>query len=149
ALRYTENQAATATDSILTVTDADSVNLVGATAQISAGFVAGQDVLAFADQNGISGNYNASTGLLTLTGASSVTNYQTALRSITYYNTSESPSNGSRTISYQVNDGQASNHASNVVTATVTITPVNDAPLNAVPGTETVNQGDNLSIAGL
>ena len=40
-----------AVDPALTVTDADSTNLTGATVSITAGFTSGQDVLAFATQN--------------------------------------------------------------------------------------------------
>src|SRR4029077_15286151 len=55
--------------------------------------------------------------------------YQAALQSVTYFNSSENPSSQTRTISYQVNDGSAQSNLSDVVTATVAITPVNDAPV--------------------
>ena len=45
-----------------------------------AGFFAG-DRLNFTDENGITGSYNTSTGILTLTGGASIANYQVALRS--------------------------------------------------------------------
>src|SRR6185503_17353938 len=66
SLSYTENDAATAIDTGLTVTDVDSANLVGATVAITSGFVSGQDTLGFVNQNGISGNYNSGSGVLTL-----------------------------------------------------------------------------------
>jgi len=65
-------------------------------------FAFGQDVLGFTNQNGISGSYDASTGVLTLTGSSGVANYQAALRSVTYSNSSDNPSGATRTISYRV-----------------------------------------------
>ena len=134
SLAYTENQAASAIDTVLTVSDADSANLTGATVAISGNFQSGQDILGFANQNGITGSFNAATGVLTLSGSASVANYQAALRSVTYFDNSDNPSGAPRTISYQVDDGQASNHASNTVTATVSVTPVNDAPtdINAI-----------------
>ena len=58
-LSYTENQAATAIDAALTVSDVDSANLTGATVPITGNFVDGQDVLGFTTQNGITGSYNA------------------------------------------------------------------------------------------
>src|SRR5438128_741229 len=135
SLSYTENQAATAIDAALLASDVDSTNLTGATVSITGNFASGQDVLGFTNQNGISGSYNASTGVLTLTGSSSVANYHAALRSVTYSNSSDNPSGATRTISYQVDDGQAANHASNIVTSTVAVAPVNDAPvLNANGG---------------
>ena len=58
----------------------------GATVSIG-GFAAGNtDVLGFTNQNGITGAYNNTTGVLTLSGTSSLANYQTALRSVTYAN---------------------------------------------------------------
>jgi Ca2+-binding RTX toxin-like protein len=128
-LAYTENQVAAAIDALLTVTDVDSASLTGATVSITGNFQSGQDVLGFVDQNGITGSYVASTGVLTLSGTSSVANYQAALRSVTYFNSSDNPSGSTRTVSYAVDDGAALNHASNIATVQVTVTPVNDAPL--------------------
>jgi len=112
----------------VTVSDVDSLQITGATVTISAGLTSG-DVLGFTTQNGITGNYAASTGVLTLSGASTVENYQTALRSVTYWSTSENPTatSASRTVSWQVTDA---NSASSVaVTITINITAVNDAPM--------------------
>ena len=74
------------------MTDVDNTNLASATVSITANFVTGEDVLGFTNQNGITGSYNAATGVLTLTGSATVANYQTALRSVTYVNTSDNPS---------------------------------------------------------
>ncbi|MBN3922907.1 cadherin-like domain-containing protein [Nostoc sp. NMS4] len=125
ALTYTEN-ATTAIDSGITVSDTDSPNLASATVSITSGFASAQDTLAFTNQNGITGSYNSSTGVLTLTGSSTVANYQTALRSITYNNSSDNPSTTPRTVSFVVNDGTAN---STVVTRNINITAVNDAPV--------------------
>ncbi|MFM7035960.1 MAG: hypothetical protein ACKOYJ_12400, partial [Planctomycetia bacterium] len=130
SLAYTENGAAAAINSALTVTDVDSTNLTGATVSITAGFTAG-DVLGFTTQNGITGSYNSATGVLTLSGSATVANYQAALRSVTYSSTSDNPTatSASRTVSWRVNDGSAANNLSSVATSTVTITAVNDAPV--------------------
>jgi hypothetical protein len=127
-LSYTENQAATAIAGGLTLSDIDSANLSGATVSITANFASAEDVLAFTAQNGITGSYNSGTGVLTLSGSATVAQYQAALRSVTYANTSDTPSTAARTISYQVDDGQAVDHASNIATTTVTVAAVNDAP---------------------
>ncbi|WP_445372870.1 putative Ig domain-containing protein [Methylomonas sp. HW2-6] len=133
SLAYTENAAATVIDSALTVSDIDSTHLSRATVSISSGFVSGQDTLAFTNQNGITGSWNASTGILTLTGNATVANYQTALRSITYTNSSDAPNTATRTVSFVVNDGS---NASAAATRTISITAVNDAPsdLYAISG---------------
>jgi hypothetical protein len=130
ALAYTENAAATAVDSGLTVSDVDTATLASATVSLTAGFVSGQDVLAFTDQNGITGSWNAGTGVLTLTGSATLANYQSALRSVTYINTSDNPSTATRTVSF-VNDGSASSAAA---TRDITVTAVNDAPVVTTTG---------------
>ncbi|SCB50235.1 VCBS repeat-containing protein [Bradyrhizobium shewense] len=149
SMSYTEGQAATAIDTALLVSDLDSTNLTGATVSITGNFVSGQDVLGFTNQNGITGSYNASTGVLTLTGSSSVANYQAALRSVTYLNSGDNPSGATRTISYQVDDGHPASHASNIVSSTVAVIPVNDAPVNTVPGAQTTNVNTTKAITGL
>ena len=129
SLGYTENDKPTAIDPLLTLTDPDSANINSATVKITGNFQAGEDVLDVAGQNGISGKYDPTTGVLTLTGPSSVANYEAALRSVTYFDSSDNPSALTRTISFQaVDDGGA---PSSVSTATVAVTPVNDAPVVA------------------
>ena len=125
-LAYTENATTTAIDSTITVSDEDSLNLASASVSITSGFTPGQDILAFTNQNGITGSYNSSTGVLTLNGSDTVGNYQTALRSVTYNNSSDNPSLTSRTISFIVNDGAIN---STSVTRNINITAVNDAPV--------------------
>ena len=139
-LNYTENQAPTAIDTAITVSDVDNTNLASATLQITGNYANGQDLLAFTDQNGITGSFDAPSGKLTLTGSSSVANYQAALASVTYANSSENPSGLTRTVTVIVNDGTANSVAK---TETITVTPVNDAPVTTAGGTlsYTENQG--------
>ena len=125
AAAFTEDGPAVAVAPALTVTDVDDTNLESATVQITANYQNGQDVLVFTNQNGISGVFTAATGTLTLTGSSSVANYQIALQSVTYNNTSQNPSTLTRTVQFQVNDGTVN---SNTSTRTVTVAAVNDAP---------------------
>jgi len=125
------------------VTDSNSTDFVGATVAITSGFVSAQDTLAFTNQNGITGNYNSGTGVLTLTGTSSVANYQTALRSVTYQNSSENPTS-SRTVTFTANDGTNTGSA----TRGITITAVNDAPVNTVPGPQSTNVNTALAFSG-
>ncbi|MCX5671075.1 MAG: cadherin domain-containing protein, partial [Planctomycetota bacterium] len=127
-LAYTENDGAVVVDGGLTVTDADSTDLVSATITISVSYTTGQDVLSFTDQLGITGIWSAVTGVLSLTGTVSVANYQTALQSVTYTNTSESPTTATRTVSFVVNDGTA---PSAPATRNITVAAVNDPPVVA------------------
>jgi large repetitive protein len=139
---FVENAAAVVVDSGITVSDSDSTSLTGATAHISTGFVSAQDVLSFTAGGGISGSYNAATGTLTMTGTATLAQYQTALDSVKYNNTSDTPSTTTRTIEFQVDDGQSVNHASNVGTRDVTVTAANDPPVLATLGTLSYTEND-------
>ncbi|MEO5346737.1 MAG: DUF4347 domain-containing protein, partial [Magnetococcus sp. YQC-9] len=126
ALLYTENNPATVIDATITVADVDNATLQGATIAISGNYQSGADQLLFTNTGTITGSWNAVTGTLTLTGADTLANYQAALRSIKYQNTSDAPTTLTRTVSFQVSDGSAS---STVASSTVNITALNDAPV--------------------
>ena len=125
-LNYTEDDPATPVDPALSVTDIDNINLTVATIAISSGYQTGEDVLGFVNANGITGSWNSTGGVLTLSGSSSVGNYQAALRSVTYINSSDNPAETNRTLEFVVSDGVAS---SDTVTSTVTVTRTNDPPV--------------------
>ena len=79
---------------------------------------------------------------LTLTSASAsatLAQWQTALRTVTYTNTSDNPNTASRTLNVTVSDGTSSSIAA---TRAVTVAAVNDAPTvaNAVPD-QTASEG--------
>ena len=134
ALAYLENQAATAITATLTVSDVDSANLAGATVSITANYGNGQDVLAFTNQFNITGSFSTAGGVLTLNGADTLAHYQTALRAVTYQNTSDNPGTLARTVAFRVDDAGAVNNLSNIVTRTINVTAVNDAPtLDVIP----------------
>src|SRR5439155_2924953 len=83
-------------DPTLDISDVDSTTLTGATVRI-ANFAAEQDVLSFTSNHGITGSYDASTGVLTLSGAGSIAQYRDVLRSVTY-SSPESAARGPRQI---------------------------------------------------
>ena len=126
ALVYSENDPATTIADTLAVSDVDDANIGSATVTITSGFVSGEDVLDFTDQNGIVGSYDADTGVLTMIGSATLADYETALRSVSYANTSDDPSIVTRTLTLIVNDGDAD---SNTVIRDITVTPVNDTPV--------------------
>ncbi|MEJ1970315.1 MAG: DUF4347 domain-containing protein [Rhizomicrobium sp.] len=133
---YTEQSAPVAIDSTITVSDVDNLNETSATITISAGYQSG-DMLIPSVMGNISGVYNTSTHVLTLSGSDTLADYQQVLRSISFQNTSNNdPTAGgtdtSRTVTFTVNDGSAT---SNTVTATINITAVDDAPTATAPGT--------------
>ena len=130
AIGYTENASNVVVNAAIAVSDVDNANLTGATVTIG-GKVAG-DILSFVDQNGITGSFDAATGVLTLSGSASAADYRAALQSVAFSSTSDDPTahgaSPTRTISFAIDDGEAANHASAPVATTVNVTAVNDAP---------------------
>ncbi len=142
ALAYATGSGPAAVTSSLTVTAPDDTDLASATVSISAGYLEGQDTLSFTNTTTITGSFDATTGVLTLSGPGTVADYQAALRSVTFSATGSTPS-GSRTVSFQVDDGQAVNHASNVVNRAITVTHVDAAP---VPQDQSASSLGNVGI---
>ena len=135
-IAYTAGEGAVAITNSLTVSDSDSTTIASATVAISTGLVSAEDVLSFTNQNGITGSYNSGTGVLTLTGVTTVANYQTALRSVTYTDSNLLPVASTRTVTFQVNDGYVVNNLSNTQSRNISVTD-HVAPVlaNIEPGT--------------
>jgi VCBS repeat-containing protein len=134
-----------AVNPLITVVDVDSAGLSFATVSIT-NFVIGQDVLSFtnvpATMGNITAGYNTTTGVLTLNSASNSATpaqWQTALRAVMYSNSSDAPNTATRNFSIQISDGQAISPLSNIVTSTLTVTAVNDAP-QGTDRTITINE---------
>jgi VCBS repeat-containing protein len=121
ALQYFAGTPGIAVTSAMTVSSSDATTLTGATVTIASGLVSSDDALIFTNQNGITGSYDSSTGVLTLSGTASLADYQAALQSVTYADSNLNATAGTRTISFQVNDGSATNNLSNVVSRTVDV----------------------------
>ena len=141
-LAFSEGDGASVIDSTLTLTDVDDTNLESATIQITSGYQSGEDVLAFTDQSGITGSWNSSTGTLSLSGSATKAQYETALESITYNNTSDTPDTTNRTVTWIVNDGDT---GSTGITSTITVAVANDTPVvsgNDVTLAYTENDGE-------
>ncbi|MGV6800951.1 MAG: calcium-binding protein [bacterium] len=144
-LSYSERGGAQAITSTLALTDSDDTNLEGATVTISGGLDTTNDSLIFVNQNGISGTYTAGTGVLALTGTSSVANYQSALRSISYQNAFTTESTTTRTIDFVVNDG-----TDNSATVSRSIDFVIDETISGTAGNDGIGGGfGNDTLNGL
>ena len=122
----------------LLVGDPDSNNLTKAKVQITSGYendANGTDVLAFTSQLGITGSFNAATGMLTLTGTSSVSNYRTALRSVTFGTSGPAPSTATRTLTIYATDDYSPTPATSLsAIRTVTVQTTNLPPaLSNIP----------------
>ncbi len=141
---FTEGGGAIAVTPAFTVADVDNANLTGATVTISD--LRAGDVLAFTDQNGITGSYNAGTGVLTLSGTASVANYQAAIRSITYDGAADANFGGtdnSRTVNIVVTDGTTPSSQ----TATV-ISIANGVVVGGVANDDAVSTNENAVLSG-
>jgi Right handed beta helix region len=119
--------------STLLVTDPVSQNLTGATVQITSGYnnvFGGNDILSFVNQSGISGSFNATTGTLTLSGLSSVSNYRVALRSVTFSTFGPNTTAGTRVVTFTTfDDTTPTPLASNQVSRNVIVTTTNASPV--------------------
>ncbi len=93
-------------DASLTLTGSGDVT--GAKVYFGSNFVANQDYLSCTSVGNISGYYNGSTGILTVSGTDSIANYQTFLRQVKYYNASAT--SGTKTIYMSVNQGSTSTY---------------------------------------
>src|SRR5262249_25968980 len=131
---FTEQSAPTTLSGNVTVSDPDDTSLVGATVSIVGGTFAGDgDVLAtnVAGTN-ITANYNSTTETLTLTGSDTLADYQSVLDKVTFSEGVDNPtnygSNPTRTITWVLNDGHASNNLSTAQTETLNVVAVNDQP---------------------
>jgi hypothetical protein len=128
-----------------------SVNgtLAGATVAVSGGFAGTEDVLTWTPKPGITGSYDATFGILTLTGQAPVSQYQAALRSVRYRNTSRDPSPELRSILFQVTDGSPDGW-SNGASRTIRVRPVNTTPVLTVPAVGPGGPpGTDLAIDGI
>jgi len=125
-LSYTEGNPPITITSLIDLTDPDDDNMESADIQITSGYASTEDVLSFTPVGGISGGWTSATGTLSLSGSSSITNYITALRSVTYQNTSNDPSTSTRTVSFTVNDGD---NTSDPLTRDINVTAINSKPV--------------------
>src|SRR5918999_2326397 len=68
----------------------------------------------------------SATGVLTLSGTATVADYQAALRSVTYFNSSDTPSTATRTVTFAVTDAGGLTSAPD--SRDVTVAAANDSP---------------------
>ncbi len=146
ALIQNENGGPRALDDGLTLAG-DNTTFTGATVSLGNTFVAGQDVLEFADNSttdSITGTFDNTTGTLTLTGDGTPAEYQAALRAITFNNTSAAPDITARTATITVSPTSGGD-----LTATrgISVVAFNDAPvITRSTSTFDVNLDDNPTL---
>ena len=133
-MTYIENDPPILFGTEITVTD-DNATLISGTVAISENYETDFDVLALEAPPGITVNFDASSGVMSIAGEASLAVYQQMFRDITFQNLSEAPSQLIRTISYQVYDGT---NFSPFYTSNILITEQNDPPV-VVIGTDPID----------
>jgi len=135
-LFYTENEPAIDLLTNFSINDVDNTTLQSAQITFTENFSATEDQLRFNSISNIIGDFDQSTGILTLSGNASIADYEVAIRSITYSNTSDDPETSPRQLDISVSDGFSS---SNSLTLFIESQPVNDAPV-AMDSTITLSE---------
>jgi hypothetical protein len=124
---YTAGASATTLSSGTTVSDPESTNLVSGTVSIaSSGLLSGDTLAASTSGTSITASYNASTGVLSLSGSDTLAHYQQVLDSVNYSSSKQDPTNSgadkSRTVSWLVNDGTL-NSTTQTTTVNISVPP--------------------------
>ncbi|WP_203156012.1 tandem-95 repeat protein [Methylobacterium aquaticum] len=134
ATRYTEGAPGVAiVGTGMSVTDIDSATLASATAVITNGQAGDALSVEGGLPAGLVARFDPATFTLTLTGAATTADYQTALGRVRFSSSERDPSTLTRSIAVSVSDGAL---RSAVATATVEVAAVNDAPVNGLPGAQ-------------
>ena len=138
---YTEGEGAKQIASAATLVDSDGDNIKGLTISLTNAVGADNEVIAVTLPAGITLDGASTSTNLILTGDATAAAYQTALRSLTYSNPSEDPTDApDRMVSIVATD--AGDATSTAVMITIDVTPVNDVPvvdLNSTPADGNVN----------
>jgi hypothetical protein len=128
-------------DSGITVSDVDSTVFDTAAIGFQSGYVPGEDVLGFVNDNAtlygdITASFDDASGELTLTSVSDATTaqWQAALQAVTYTDTSDTPNTDDRVITFELNDRFVN---SVTVSKTVTIAAIDDPAVAANDAFET------------
>jgi len=124
-LTYTENDLPVPVSTTLTVVDPDNATLESATVAVRSGFYYPGDLLQFADYGPFTSNWNAANGVLTINGPATTAEWEAALRTVTYMNSTDDPMPGPVFFDFTAYDGF---EHSTVAYRRGDVVAVNDAP---------------------
>lgn len=79
--------------------------------------------------------------------AADIGDFQTVLRTLTYTNSSDAPTEGDRVIGVIATDAGGNSNSPSLLT--VTVTGANDSPVITVPGDQSAQGGQTINIAGV
>jgi VCBS repeat-containing protein len=129
---------------------ANVLNVQAAQVKFVTGYTAGEDILsttaAALTGTGISSSFDAVTGTLTLSGASSLANYQTVLRSLGYQNQSASPNVVSKVVQVSLTD--AAGAVSTAATQSINLVATDDKAIIDLSGPSIAGIGNTAIFSG-
>ncbi|NOS82012.1 MAG: DUF4347 domain-containing protein, partial [Nitrospira sp.] len=133
-----------------TLTDVDSANLTALTVTLTTrpdgnaveSLSLNAAATTAATGAGLTVSYTSATGVLSITGSATKAVYQSILQGILYNDTSDAPTTSNRSITMVATDGAT---PSATATVTLTVSAVNDAPVLAAIGNQSVTEGATLS----
>jgi VCBS repeat-containing protein len=137
---YTEDGAPVTVDGGLLVADVDDTDLEAGSVTITAPITG--DTLAFTPAGTGIVDGDPAPEVLALTGTTTLADWQSVLRSVTFSSTSVDPTDASRTLTFSVTDGDAT---SVPVQKSVAVVSVNDAPVNTVPVAPSIDEDTSLA----
>ena len=152
---YTESGSPVTISPAAVASDVDNSDLVFGVVRIVAGGFDGDVLTVNGLQSGtfagIDFSYDAGLHRLVFGGPAAVADFQALMRAVGFGSTSENPTNfganPTRTLGWGLSDGD--DYSSPAQTTIVTITALNDAPINTVPGVQSVAEDTILPIAGV
>ena len=152
---YTENASPVTISPAATASDVDNSDLIYGEVKIVAGGFDGDVLTVNGLQSGtflgIDFSYDAGLRRLLFNGPTAVADYQALMQAVQFGSTSENPTNfganPTRTLGWGLSDGE--NYSSPAQTTQITITALNDAPINTVPGAQSVAEDTILPIVGV
>jgi hypothetical protein len=137
AVLFIEDGSDTTVAPTITVSSPSMIDIVEARIEIVVNYQANADELGFMDTMTIFGGFDPLTGRLTLSGVASAAEYQAALRTIVFTNTSDTPPETTREVRFSVFDGQS---WSTPLSVFVAVLASNDAPDVTLPASFTVTE---------
>ena len=152
---YTENGSPVTISPAATASDVDNTDLIYGEVRIVAGGFDGDILTVNGLQSGtflgIDFSYDAGLRRLLFNNPAAVADYQALMQAVGFGSTSENPTNfganPTRTLGWGLSDGE--NFSASAQTTQITITALNDAPVNTVPGAQTVAEDTILPIVGV
>lgn len=126
---YGEGNTAIPLDTDISLSDFDNSTLSSANAWISGNFLSGDNLSVTTSGTNITASFDDATGLLTLSGNDTLSNYETVLESLTYSSNSENPTESGnktgRVVELRLNDGSNISSSGNF---DIAVTGVDDTP---------------------